>query len=61
MKRRLSNDECEYLIGLVVHGLTTNNAHHKQHILEEVLLTLTSQLEFESLKRSHDWEEGVPA
>jgi hypothetical protein len=50
-----------------IHGLLTDGAHHKQWILEQILIALGydlekihEQLHSENEKEDYDWEPGIP-
>lgn len=49
------------LIEVCIEALTTDGGHHKQWYLEQILLTLVGKVEWDELKRRHDWEKGIPA
>lgn len=49
------------VVKVILHGLMTDGAHHKQHSLECVLGMLTEE---EWIKKAHaefQWEKGIPS
>jgi len=48
------------LIEILLDGLTIDGGHHKQWYLEQALKSLTTEFDFNELKSSIDWEEGIP-
>ena len=44
---------------VLIAGLKTDGAHHKQWSLELALELLIGSTEFESLKELKEWEEGI--
>jgi hypothetical protein len=47
------------ITAVLIDGLTTDGAHHKQWALEEAL-RIIAQDEFAVLKASLEWDDGVP-
>lgn len=45
----------------LLHGLTTDGAHHKQYALEEALRLLTGDEFAEKAYREFQWERGIPS
>ncbi|MEM5786270.1 MAG: hypothetical protein AAGU11_03055 [Syntrophobacteraceae bacterium] len=52
--------ERQQIAEIIIDGLTTDGALHKQHYLEEVLKLVVLPGEFEDLKADFEWEDGVP-
>lgn len=46
-------------IELILDGLMTDGAHHKQWYLEQLLLLSLHPEDFVELKEHHQWEEGI--
>ena len=44
---------------LIVEGLLTDGAHHKQWFLEEILKKLIAEEGLIQLKNHIEWEEGI--
>ena len=49
------------LIATLIDGLTYDGGHHKQYYLEDALHHVCTREEFEMLKETNDWEEGIPS
>jgi hypothetical protein len=47
------------ITAVLIAGLTTDGAHHKQWALEEAMRIIVPNL-FAVLKDSWDWDDGVP-
>ncbi len=48
---------------LAIEGLLTDGGHHKQWILEQILIALgydVGKVREELLKQDYDWEPGIP-
>jgi hypothetical protein len=45
---------------LVIEGLMTDGAHHKQYYLEAILGVILDHEEFEETKKEFEWEPGIP-
>jgi hypothetical protein len=47
------------VVEILIQGLLTDGAQHKQWALEEALKQLASKEMYKKLKQSHEWDEGV--
>jgi hypothetical protein len=56
----ISQDTAHDLRDLLIEGLVTDGAHHKQYYLEAALKIIISRLEFEETKSEFEWESGIP-
>jgi len=54
----ISDDTFHNVVSMIIDGLTTDGAHHKQWALEEALRLLVPD-DFDTCKSSSDWEDGV--
>lgn len=55
---RIDDDQMRRITSLLIDGLTTDGARHKQFCLEEVLCELVPD-EFDECKAQWQWEDGV--
>ena len=52
----------EKMVSTAIDGLIYGEAHHKQYYLSEILSTLIKDnQEFDGLKDTYEWEDGIPA
>ena len=47
-------------IELILNGLMSDGAHHKQWYLEQLLTYELRPEDFIELKKAHQWEDGIP-
>ena len=59
--KNVTPDNIIELRDLLIEGLTTDGAHHKQYYLELALKMIISQIEFEDTKTEFGWEPGIPS
>lgn len=53
------HDTRDAAIELILHGLTTDGAHHKQWALERALRVLCEDSCVDKAKAEFGWEEGI--
>lgn len=46
---------------ILLSGLLTDGAHHKQYYLDYLAKTLLTDIDYVRLKEMHQWEEGISA
>lgn len=51
--------ELEKIAKILLCGLTTDGAHHKQYYLEKALKALITDKAFNEAKKEFDWEPGI--
>jgi hypothetical protein len=61
MTRTAIQCHLDNIVKELLHGLTTDGAHHKQHTLEQVLQLLVEPEWYEKAKREFQWEDGIPS
>ncbi len=50
------------MVSLAIDGLIYDGAHHKQYYLAEILSILVQDnQEFDGLRDTYEWEDGIPA
>lgn len=50
------------MVSTAIDGLIYDGAHHKQYYLSEILSTLIKDnQEFDGLRDTYEWEDGIPA
>lgn len=57
---QLDDEQMRDITSILIEGLNTDGAHHKQHALEQALKRLVPD-EFEECKSSWGWEPGIPS
>ena len=61
MRKKTAGQYVAEAIEHVINGLRIDGAHHKQHDLEQALLSLCCDDEevFQKLKNKYEWEDGI--
>jgi len=57
-KKHDSRDE---VVKLIIKGLITDGAHHKQYYLEEAFRALCEDEYVDEAKRKFEWQNGIPS
>ena len=48
------------IASVLINGLTTDGAHHKQYALDRALMRIFDDAFYEDAKKEFKWEEGIP-
>lgn len=59
--RTPTQQHLDMIVKEILHGLTTDGAHHKQFALEQVLQLLVEPEWYEEAKQEVEWEPGIPS
>lgn len=51
--------EQEGLVGLIIHALHTDGAHHKQWYLEGILWGILGEEKYHTVRSLSVWDEGI--